>query len=75
LLIDVRSSLETLRGQKVIVDQAVEKAGALRFLLKQAETAIEDLREERDMTARVKAAVDAERGESGSVEWEVSQTG
>jgi len=59
LLIDVRSSLETLQGQKVIVDQAVEKAGALRFLLKQAEAMIEGLREERDMTARVKVAVSA----------------
>jgi chromosome segregation ATPase len=57
LLIDVRSSLEALQGQKVIVDQAVEKAGALRFLLKQAEAMIDGLREERDMTARVRAAV------------------
>lgn len=59
LLIDVRSSLEALHGQKAIVDQAVEKAGSLRFLLKQAEAMIEGLRDERDMTARVRAAVAA----------------
>jgi DNA repair exonuclease SbcCD ATPase subunit len=68
LLFDVRSSLEALQGQKVIVDQAVEKAGALRFLLKQAEGMIEGLREERDMTARVRAAV-------ASVEGEVARAG
>jgi hypothetical protein len=64
----VRSSLEALQGQKVIVDQAVEKAGALRFLLKQAEGMIEGLREERDMTARVRAAV-------ASVQEEVARAG
>jgi len=57
LLLDVRSSLEALQGQKAIVDQAVEKAGSLRFLLKQAEAMIEMLREEREVTARVRAAV------------------
>jgi chromosome segregation protein len=57
LLIDVRSSLEALQGQKVIVDQAMEKTGSLRFLLKQAEATVEMLREEREMTARVRAAV------------------
>ncbi len=57
LLVDVRSSLEALQGQKAIVDQAVEKAGSLQFLLKQAEATIEGLREEREMTTRVRAAV------------------
>jgi chromosome segregation ATPase len=59
LLVDVRSSLEALQGQKAIVDQAVEKAGSLQFLLKQAEAMIDGLREEREMTARVRAAVAA----------------
>jgi chromosome segregation ATPase len=68
LLFDVRSSLETLQGQKVIVDQAVEKTGTLRFLLKQAESVIEGLREERDVTARVRAAV-------GSVQDEEDEQG
>ena len=54
---DVRSSLESLQGQKTIVDQAVEKAGSLRFLLKQAEAMIENLREERAMSADVRGAV------------------
>jgi chromosome segregation ATPase len=57
LLVDVRSSLEALQGEKAIVDQAVEKAGSLQFLLKQAEATIEGLRQEREMTARVRAAV------------------
>jgi chromosome segregation ATPase len=56
LLVDVNSSLEALQGQRVIVEQAVEKAGSLQFLLKQAEAMIDGLREERNMTNRVKAA-------------------
>jgi len=62
LLSDVRSSLKTLLEQRVVVDQAVEKAGSLQFLLKQAEAMIEVRREERKMTARVHAA--------GAVVWE-----
>ncbi|TMQ49348.1 MAG: hypothetical protein E6K73_10200 [Candidatus Eisenbacteria bacterium] len=61
LLVDVRSSLEALQGQKAIVEQAMEKAGSLQFLLKQAEAAIDGLREEREMTARVRAAVSVVR--------------
>jgi chromosome segregation ATPase len=56
-LVDVRSSLEALQGQKTIVDQAVEKAGSLRFLLKQADARIESLRDERKMTADVREAI------------------
>jgi chromosome segregation ATPase len=54
LLIEIRSSLELLQGQKVIVEHAVEKAGALRFLLKQAEATIEELRDERHVAARLR---------------------
>ncbi len=68
LLVDVRSSLEVLEGQKVIVDHAVEKAGALRFLLEQAEAMIEGLREEREMAARVQAAVAGVRHEDDADE-------
>ena len=57
LLVDVRSSLEALQGQKAIVDQAVEKTGSLQFLLRQADAAIEGLREEREITTRVRAAI------------------
>jgi chromosome segregation ATPase len=56
-LVDVRSGLEALQGQKAIVDQAVERAGSLRFLLKQAEATIESLRDERRMTAGVRDAI------------------
>jgi chromosome segregation ATPase len=56
-LVEVRSSLEALQGQKTIVDQAVEKAGSLRFLLKQADARIESLRDERKMTADVREAI------------------
>jgi hypothetical protein len=57
LLVDVRSSLEALEGQKAMVDQAVEKAAALQFLLRQADAAIEGLREERKTASIVRAAV------------------
>lgn len=56
-LVDVRSGLESLQGQKAIVEQAVEKAGSLRFLLKQADAMIEGLRDERKMTVNVRDAV------------------
>jgi len=59
LLADVRTGVAALQGQKVIVDHAVEKAGSLQFLLKQAESMIAGLREERDVTARVHAAITA----------------
>src|SRR5262249_52367254 len=45
LLVDVQSSLAVLEGQKTLVDQAVEKAGSLQSLLRQAEAAIGNLRE------------------------------
>jgi hypothetical protein len=67
LVIDIRSTLEALQGQKVIVDQAVEKAGSLKFLLKQAEALIETLREEREVTARLRAAVAELREEEAAV--------
>jgi len=63
VLVDVRTSLEALQGQKAIVDQAVEKAGSLQFLLKQADAVMDGLRGERDMTARVQAAMSVVRGE------------
>jgi chromosome segregation ATPase len=54
LLVDVQSSLAVLEGQKVLVDQAVEKAGSLQSLLRQADAAIENLREANQTTARVR---------------------
>ena len=56
----MRSGLETLQGQKTLVDQAVERVSALRFLLKQADAMIEGLREERAMTAEVQEAMDSD---------------
>ncbi len=67
VLIDIRSTLETLQGQKVIVDHAVEKAGSLKFLLKQSEALIETLREEREVTGRLRSAL-AELREEGDVQ-------
>ena len=66
LLTDVRSSLKALLEQRVVVDHAVERAGTLQFLLKQAEAMIEVLREERKLTARVHAA--------GAAEWDSSDS-
>ena len=57
VLADVQSGLEALQGQKAIVEQAVEKAGSLRFLLKQAEAVIESLRDERKIAAEVREAI------------------
>lgn len=57
LTLQVQSSLETLQGQKAMLDHVVDKAGALTFQLKQAEALIQTIREERDLTNKVRAAV------------------
>jgi chromosome segregation ATPase len=57
LVIDIQSSLETLHGQKAFLDHVIEKAGSLTFQAKQAEALIDTLREERELTNRVRAAV------------------
>jgi chromosome segregation ATPase len=61
LLVDVQSSLEVLQGQKVLVDQAVEKAGSLQALVRQADATAASLREDREMLGRMRAAVGVER--------------
>ena len=75
LLIDVRTSLEMLQGQKVVVDQAVEKAGSLKILVKQAEAMIEGLREEREITTRVHAAVASVRADEVGGDYSEGQEG
>jgi len=57
LLADVQSALAALHGQKAMMDQAVEQAGSLEFHTKQAESLIATLRQERDITEKVRAAV------------------
>ena len=57
LLTDLRSNLESLHGQRALVEQAVEKTGSLQFLLKQADAAIDSLRDERNSSAKVKSAI------------------
>ena len=68
LLEDVRSALESIQGQKAIIDQAGEKAGSLRVLIKQSEAMIEGLREERDVSTNVREAISIVRDESEPVE-------
>ncbi len=63
LLDDIHSQLETLHGQKAFMDQVIEQAGSLAFHAKQAEALIATLREEREITDRVRAAVAQLRGE------------
>ena len=57
VLADIQSSLETLHGQKALMDQVVEQAGSLQFHTKQAEVLIGTLRDEREITDTVRAAV------------------
>jgi DNA repair exonuclease SbcCD ATPase subunit len=63
LLDDIHSHLETLHGQKAFMDQVIEQAGSLAFHAKQAEALIATLREEREITDSVRAAVAQLRGE------------
>ena len=57
LTLEIQSSLETLNGQKTLMDHVIEKAGVLSFQLKHAEALIDALREERELTGKVQAAV------------------
>ncbi len=57
LLADVQSSFEALHGQKALMDQVIEQAGSLEFHAKQAEALIATLRDEREITDKVRAAV------------------
>lgn len=66
LLSDLQGTLETLHGQKALLDQVVDKAGVLEFNMRQAEALVGRLREEREITDRVRAAV-AELREEGKV--------
>jgi chromosome segregation ATPase len=63
MTLDLRASLESLHGQRAVLDQALEKAGSLSLHMKQAESVIEQLREERTLADRVRAAVVALREE------------
>jgi DNA repair exonuclease SbcCD ATPase subunit len=58
LLIDIHSSLEALHSQKAIVDHVIEKIGSLTLEAQQAETLIDRLREERDITNRARASLE-----------------
>ena len=58
VLIDIQSSLEALHTQKAILDQMMEKAGALTFEVQQGEALIDRLRKERDVTNSVRVALD-----------------
>lgn len=57
LLSDIRSSLETLHTQKAEIDHAMAKASALTMHTRQAEAVIEALREERQVSDRVRSAL------------------
>lgn len=58
LLIDIHSSLEALHSQKAVVDHVIEKIGSLTLEAQQAETLIDRLREERDITNRARASLE-----------------
>ena len=60
VLIDIQSSLEALHTQKAMLDQMMEKAGALTFEVQQGEALIDRLRKERDVTNSVRVALDDE---------------
>jgi chromosome segregation ATPase len=63
LLIEIRASLEQLRAEKVMMDHVTEKASQLTFQSKAAEALIQQLREERDLTTRMRDVVSETRDE------------
>ena len=68
LAMGIRSTVESLQAQRIIVDHAMESAGALTLQMKQAEALIQALRRERQLACDLKAALDGlevEEGEAG----------
>ncbi|MBI4500645.1 MAG: hypothetical protein HY700_05740, partial [Gemmatimonadetes bacterium] len=63
LMVDVRASLEALQSQKATIDHVLDKASQLTFLAKESEALIVALREERDMTSRVREGLKELRDE------------
>jgi DNA repair protein SbcC/Rad50 len=65
LALGIRTTVESLTAQKIVVDHAMESAGALGFQMKQAEALIGALRRERDLACDLKGAISAldEEGE------------
>jgi hypothetical protein len=59
LALGIRSTVESLTAQKIVVDHAIESAGTLGFQMKQAEALIGALRRERDLACDLKAATAA----------------
>ena len=63
MLMDIRGGLETLRGQKVVVDHVIETTGKLAYEAKEAEGLIATLRQEREITQRIHEALKEMRDE------------
>jgi chromosome segregation ATPase len=56
LLIDIRSTLENIQGQKTFLDRVMNKTGSLTFQIKQAEALIANLRNERKVAGGIRDA-------------------
>jgi chromosome segregation ATPase len=63
LAVNVRSTVEVIAAQRSVVDQVLERSGALAFQMKQAEALAEALRNERALATQLRAAVDELREE------------
>ncbi len=63
LLMDIRGGIDTLRGQKVVVDHVIETTGKLNYQAKEAEGLIATLRQEREITQRIQEALKEMRDE------------
>jgi chromosome segregation ATPase len=63
LAVNVRSTVEVIAAQRSVVDQVLERSGALAFQMKQAEALAEALRNERALATELRAAVDEMRDE------------
>ena len=63
MLMDIRGGLETLRGQKVVVDHVIETTGKLAYEAQEAEGLIATLRQEREITQKIHEAIKEMRDE------------
>jgi chromosome segregation ATPase len=68
LLDDVSVNLETLNEQKSAIDHVAEKLARIDFTMQEVQTAVQTLRQERELAERLEASIKQLRSKTGKVE-------
>ena len=66
LLGDVRVNLESVSGQKAVVDHIVDRLAKLEFVMVEAQNTLRMLNQERELAERIEQSIKQLRGRAGS---------